>query len=70
MEGMSVLEPLEHSVLAMTLNDRPLVDILEPLEHSVPDVAPVWGDCSLFEMTVSEPLEHSVPDVAPVWGDC
>ena len=33
MEAMSVLEPLEHSVLTMTLNDRPMVDIsvLEPL---------------------------------------
>ena len=61
MEGMSVLEPLEHSVLAMTLNDRPLVEmsVLEPLEHSVLVVAPMWGDCSLFEMTVSDPLEHS-----------
>ena len=45
----------------MTLNDRPLVEmsVLEPLEHSVPDVAPVWVDCSLFKMTVSDPLEHS-----------
>ena len=35
------------------------MSVLESLEHSVPDVAPVWGDCSLFEMTVSELLEHS-----------
>ena len=33
--------------------------MLEPLEHSVPDVAPVWGDCSLIKMTVLDPLERS-----------
>ena len=39
----------------------------------VPDVAPAWGDCSLFEMTVSDPLEHSGlnvtvhVDVDPFW---
>ena len=61
MEGAPVLEPLEHSVLAMTLDDRPLVEmsVLEPLEHSVPDVAPVWGDCLLIMMTELDPLEHS-----------
>ena len=35
------------------------ISVLEPLEHSVPDVALVWGDCSLIKMTVSDPLEHS-----------
>ena len=61
MEGTPIMEPLEHSVRAMTLDDRPLVDmsVLEPLEHLVPDVAPVWGHCSLIEMTVSGPFEHS-----------
>ena len=58
MEGTPVLEPLEHSVLQMTLDGRPLVEmsVLEPLEHSVPDVAPVWGDCSLIKMTSVGPI--------------
>ena len=57
MEGMTVLEPLEHEARS----DGPTVEmsVLEPLEHSVPDVVPVWGDCSLLRMTVSDPLEHS-----------
>ena len=52
MEGASVLEkPLDGGPLVKT-------SILGPLQSSVPDVAPVWGDCSLFEMTVSDPLDH------------
>ena len=60
-EDLSVLEPLEHSVLEVARNGRPMAGILvlEPLEHSVPEVTLVWGDCSLIRMTVSDPLEHS-----------
>ena len=41
MEGIPVLDPLEHSVLEMALNDGPLEEMshLEPLEHSVLKVA-------------------------------
>ena len=37
MEGMPVLEPLEHSVLEMALDSRLMegMTVLEPLEHSV-----------------------------------
>ena len=56
MEGAPVLEPIEHSVLEKPHDGGPLVktSILGPLQNSVPDVAPAWGDCSLFD-----PLEHS-----------
>ena len=59
MERMTVLEPLEHSVLQEARSNGPMVEmsVLEPLD--VADVAPVWGDCSLIRMTVSDPLEHS-----------
>ena len=65
MEGAPVLEPIEHSVLEKPLDGGPLVEmsVLGPLESSVPDVVPVWGDCLLFEMTVSDPLERSGLDV-------
>ena len=61
MEGISVLEPSEHSVLKVARVDGPTVgmSVLEPLEHSVPDVALDWGDHSLIKMAVSDPLEHS-----------
>ena len=61
MEGMTVLEPLEHSVLKEAQSDGPTVgmSVVEPLEHSVPDVALEWGDHSLFTMAVPDPLEHS-----------
>ena len=68
MEGISVPEPLEHSVLDVTLEcrSREGLSALEPLDHSVLEVTsgarPKWG------RTVMEPLEHSVPDVAPVRG--
>ena len=60
MEGASVPEPLEHSVLKVDLDGRPMegVLVLEPLEHSVLDVSldggPMEGESDL------EPLEHSV----------
>ena len=59
-EDLSVLEPLEHSVLEVARNGRPMagISVLEPLEHSVPEVALVWSDCSLIKTTVSDPLEH------------
>ena len=52
---LSVLEPLEHSVLEVARNGRPMagISVLEPLEHSVPEVTLVWGDCSFIRMTVS-----------------
>ena len=68
MEGNSGLEPLEHSVLDVNLDGRPMKDELnpEPLEHSVLDVnldmRPMKGMLDL------EPLEHSVPDRAPIGG--
>ena len=71
MEGISVLEPLEHSVLEVALDGRPMVGIsvLEPLEHSVLEVALDRGDGSLVKVDVSDPLEHSgldrVDDVVP-----
>ena len=66
MEGVPVLEPLEHSVLEMALDGGPLEEmsasVLEPLEHSVLDVAldgrPMEG------IPVLEPLEHSVLEMA------
>ena len=41
MEGVPVLEPLEHSVLEMALDGRPMEGrpVLEPLEHSVLEMA-------------------------------
>ena len=64
MKGISVLEPLEHSVLDVALDGRPMegISVLELLEHSVLDVAldgrPMEG------ISVLEPLEHSVLDLA------
>ena len=60
MEGVPVLEPLEHSVLEIARNDGPLEEMshLEPLEHTDLDAA---LDSRLMEgMTVLEPTEHSV----------
>ena len=41
MEGILVLEPLEHSVLEVALDGRPMegISVREPLEHSVMRVA-------------------------------
>ena len=62
MEGISVPEPLEHSVLGGGGGlDSGLMEgmsHLEPLEHSVLNVA--RGNCSGKEASVCEPLEHSV----------
>ena len=61
--GASVSEPLEHLVLAIGLDGRPMegVSVLEPLEHSVLDISldggPMEGESEL------EPLEHSVLEV-------
>ena len=60
MEEISVLEPLEHSVLEVSLEggDSLLVDVAmpDPLEHSgVGRAADV-----VLELLVAEPLEHSV----------
>ena len=66
MEGISVLEPLEHSVLEVALDGRPMegISVLEPLEHLVVEVALDRGDCSLVKVDVSDPLEHSGLDRA------
>ena len=69
MEGLSVLEPLEHSVLEVALDGRPMkgISVLEPLEHSVLEVA--LDGRPMEEISVLEPLEHSVLDVALDKGD-
>ena len=70
MEGMSILEPSEHSVLERALDGGLRNDwsVLEPMEHSVLEVArtvrPMAG------RSVLEPLEHSVPVITLIWGDC
>ena len=57
------LEPLEHSVLDVSLDSRPMACQLdlEPLEHSVSEEeqtgGPMEGEFDL------EPLEHSVSDM-------
>ena len=80
MEGAPVLEPLEHSVLEMsldgwvdlgvTLDGGPMegAPVLEPLEHSVLEKSLNGGP--LVEMSALVPVGHSVPDVALVGGDC
>ena len=70
MEGASVLEPFEHSVLEMPLDGGPMEEMstLEPLEHSVLERALDGG--LMNDWSVLEPLEHSVPQVNLVWGDC
>ena len=71
-EEISVLEPLEHSVLEVSLGDSSIgaprkdggpteeISVLEPLEHSVLEVS--LGDSSIVEVTMSDPLEHSGVD--------
>ena len=62
--GISVPEPLEHSVLDVDLDGRLMegISVPEPLEHSVQDLdldgRPMEG------ISVPEPLEHSVLDLA------
>ena len=60
MEGIPVLEPLEHSVLVMALDSGLTEGIshLEPLEHSVLNAALVGRP--MEGTPVLEPLEHSV----------
>ena len=63
MAGISVPEPLMHSVLDVDLDGRPVegLSVPEQLEHSVLDVA---LDCRpMTGITVPEPLEHSVLEV-------
>ena len=69
MEGVPILEPLEHLVLVMALDSR-LMEVMTaqgPIEHSVLQVA--RSDGPTAEISVLELLEHSVPDVAIDWGD-
>ena len=63
------MEPLEHSVLDVALDGRPMegIPVLEPLEHSVLEMALDGGPTA--GILVLELLEHSVPDVALDWGD-
>ena len=60
MEGIPVLEPLEHSVLVGALDSGPMEGMshLEPFELSVMNAA--RGDWSGKAASVCEPLEHSV----------
>ena len=62
MAGISVPEPLEHSVLDVDLDGRPMegLSVPEPLEHSVLDVA---LDGPMTGISVPEPLEHLVLEV-------
>ena len=69
MDDLSVLEPLEHSVLELSLEggDSSVDDVAVPslLEHSgVGEAADV-----LSAMSVPEPLEHSVLEVPLKVGD-
>ena len=69
MEEISVLEPLDHSVLEVSLEggDSSLVEVAmpDPLEHS--GVGRAAGIVS--ELLVPEPLEHSVLVVPLEVGD-
>ena len=60
-EWMPVLQPLEHSVPAITWIDGPMegTPVLEPLEHSVLEKSS--HDEPMEGTPVLEPLEHSVP---------
>ena len=68
MAGISVPEPLEHSLLDVALERKSMegMSALEPLEHSVLEVTrdgrPTRG------ISVMEPLEHLIPDVVLVRG--
>ena len=68
MEGKLGPEPLEHSVLDVDLDGRPMEGILvsELLEHSVLDVD--LDTRPMESMLVLEPLEHSVLDVTSERG--
>ena len=64
MEGMSHLEPLEHSVLNAARGNcsRMEASVCEPLEHSVRMMT--LDDSPMEKMSDDEPLEHSVLDAA------
>ena len=64
MEGMSHVEPLEHSVLnaAGGNSSRMEASVCEPLEHSVRMMT--LNDSPMEKMSDDEPLEHSVLDAA------
>ena len=67
MEGMSHLEPLEHSVLNVVRGNcsRKKASVCEPLEHSIRMMT--LDDSPLEKMSDDEPLEHSVLDAAVTW---
>ena len=75
MEEISVLEPLEQSVLEVSLEggDSSIIEVacaevisfLEPLEHSVLEVSIEGGDSLIVEVAMSDPLEHSGVGRAP-----
>ena len=60
--NLSVLEPLEHSVLEEDLNSKPTegLSVPEPLEHLVLEAN--LDDKPMKGLSVPELLEHSVPD--------
>ena len=64
MEGISHLEPLEHSVLNTARGNcsRMEASVCEPLEHSVRMMS--LDDSPMKKMSDNEPLEHSVLDAA------
>ena len=64
MEGMSHLEPLEHSVLNVARSNcsGKEASVCEPLEHSVRMMT--LDDSPLEKVSDDEPLEHSVLDAA------
>ena len=65
MDGMSVPEPLEHSVVGVPLDVGDRVAVPNPIEHlGVSKPAD-----SLSAMSVPEPLEHSVLGVPLEVGD-
>ena len=63
MEGVPVLEPLEHSVLGETPDGEPMVGapVLESIEHSVPEKA--LDDQPMAGIAFLDPLEQAVLDV-------
>ena len=64
MEGVSHLEPLEHSVLNAAQNNCSMKEasVCEPLEHSVRMMT--LDNSPMEKMSDDEPLEHSALDAA------
>ena len=62
--GNLMVAPLEHSILGVTLDSRPVDEMsrLEPLEHLVLNAS--LDGRPMEEILVLEPLEHSVLDMA------